>query len=341
METLFGLSEWLSEFDLTHLEMLLRASPYPWLANLAFLCVDPLLSLAAMCMGFAVFYATFFVTGLTVKSKQIGEQQKNSADYDIQQLVKIREKSFVFRNFEPLVRDFEVKFRNDKAIDQFEHYLDLKGMLPPWNASLFLAVKKTEAVIFGIVVSCLLPFYAGINGVIFGPLFGLAYYSLIVDSFKSEALNVKRRIIYRLPFAIDIMALVRLGSGSFVDSIRTVAEETTDHPIGEVFNRAYNDSKFGKTQRDVLESLAERMRDPSFDELSFAIMKADELGRPIADALAEQAAQMRLNRQQWGEKASGEAQVKIIYPGLVIMLACLLIIISPFILEAIRSSGAI
>ena len=33
------------------------------------------------------------------------------------------------------------------------------------------------------------------------------------------------------------------------------------------------------------------------------------------------------------EKAAGEAQVKIVFPGIMIMIACLLIIVTPFIVK--------
>ena len=44
---------------------------------------------------------------------------------------------------------------------------------------------------------------------------------------------------------------------------------------------------------------------------------------------------MRLKRSQWAEKAAGTAQVNIVLPGMVIMIACLIIIGAPFILEAV------
>jgi tight adherence protein C len=77
------------------------------------------------------------------------------------------------------------------------------------------------------------------------------------------------------------------------------------------------------------------VNEETVSELVFAINKSDELGTPIAQTLAELADQMRLKRQQWGEKVAGEAQVKIMFPGILIMLACIIVILAPILLAAL------
>ncbi len=44
---------------------------------------------------------------------------------------------------------------------------------------------------------------------------------------------------------------------------------------------------------------------------------------------------MRIKRSQRGEKAAAEAQVKIVFPGMVTMIAGLLVVIAPIVLPAI------
>jgi hypothetical protein len=58
------------------------------------------------------------------------------------------------------------------------------------------------------------------------------------------------------------------------------------------------------------------------------------LGTPIADIMKVQIEQMRQKRIQWAEKSSEEAKVKIVFPAMLIMLACLIIIAAPFIFDA-------
>jgi hypothetical protein len=44
---------------------------------------------------------------------------------------------------------------------------------------------------------------------------------------------------------------------------------------------------------------------------------------------------MRIKRSQWGEKAAAEAEVQIVFPGMLIMIACLIVIIAPILLPAV------
>jgi hypothetical protein len=44
---------------------------------------------------------------------------------------------------------------------------------------------------------------------------------------------------------------------------------------------------------------------------------------------------MRLKRSQRGEKAAGEAEVNILFPGMILMIACLLVVITPIVLPAV------
>jgi tight adherence protein C len=43
---------------------------------------------------------------------------------------------------------------------------------------------------------------------------------------------------------------------------------------------------------------------------------------------------MRLRRAQWGEKAAAEAEVQIVFPGMLVMLACLIVVVAPMVLPA-------
>jgi hypothetical protein len=46
-----------------------------------------------------------------------------------------------------------------------------------------------------------------------------------------------------------------------------------------------------------------------------------------------------MKRSQWGEKAAAEAGVKVVFPGMFIVVACLLVVLTPFalpILDALK-----
>ena len=108
------------------------------------------------------------------------------------------------------------------------------------------------------------------------------------------------------------------------------AEENGDSPVARVFQRVYNDIDTGTEERDALTALAERMRDDDFDEIALTINRGQESGSSYEELLTALAAQMRLRRQQQGEKLAGEASVRMLIPGVIVMIACMLIIVAPF-----------
>ena len=46
---------------------------------------------------------------------------------------------------------------------------------------------------------------------------------------------------------------------------------------------------------------------------------------------------MRLKRSQWVEQAAKEADVQMVFPGMVVMVACLLVIMAPILLPALMT----
>jgi tight adherence protein C len=66
-----------------------------------------------------------------------------------------------------------------------------------------------------------------------------------------------------------------------------------------------------------------------------AIIEGEALGTPLADTMRTQAEQIRLKRSQWAEKAAEESKVALVFPAMIIMVACLAIVVAPFILGAL------
>src|SRR5262249_3522892 len=139
----------------------------------------------------------------------------------------------------------------------------------------------------------------------------------------------------RLPFTVDLMALMMEAGASFQDALRSGGRELPGHPLGEELGQVLRDIDLGRPRAEALRALQLRLNDHDISAIVFAGTKGEELGMPLAEILRTQAEQMRLKRSQWAEKASGIAQVNIVFPGMVIMVACLIIVVAPFILLAV------
>jgi tight adherence protein C len=139
----------------------------------------------------------------------------------------------------------------------------------------------------------------------------------------------------RLPFAVDQIALMMQAGAEFEGSLQTVVRDNADHPLGAEMGEVLRQVSLGRPRGQALEDLRRRLDDKDVSELVFAINKGQELGTPLSVILREQADQMRLKRSQWGERAAQEAQVQMVFPGMLVMVACLIVIIAPILLPAI------
>lgn len=222
-------------------------------------------------------------------------------------------------------------------LEAIRHALRMNPQELPFTPEEYLAARQLESILAGVGGALFgMAFFGDIlSTVLAGGLAAWGYQKLALGNIAKKAerrmLNLKRR----LPFAIDLMALMMEAGASFQEAMTTVVRESQGHPLGEEFGQVLRDVSLGRTRQDALAALQARLQDDDVTEVVFAVNKGEELGTPLAQILRNQAEQMRLKRTQWAEKASGEAQVNIVFPGMVIMIACLIIVTAPFILGAL------
>lgn len=231
--------------------------------------------------------------------------------------------------------------RDPKKLAAISQNLIVSADKLPWSAGEYLAVRQIEAVLIGlllVVVGYFVfedPFIAAGCGI--GGFF--LYLQMQIKSLEKRAKKRLQTFKQRLPFAIDLMALMMEAGASFQEAMGTVVRESKGHPIADELGQVLRDISLGRTRREALVTLQNRLKDDDVTEIVFAVNKGEELGTPLGQILRNQAEQMRLKRSQWAEKASSEAQVNIVFPGMIIMIACLLIVVAPFVIDSIQAGG--
>lgn len=253
----------------------------------------------------------------------------------------LRSKSTLYRWFQPLCEDLlECRWLHWLGnIRSVENSLGQGGSELPWTPAEYLAVGAVRTVMtmaFSIVVTYPI---LGIAGSLFIAIsvgvFGIAF---LPRQLASLAKFRMRRFKQRLPFAIDLMALMMEAGGDFRQCLSTVVRENRNHPVGVEFGLLANSHAAGQTLRDCLDQMQARLRDEDVNEIVFSIKNADELGVPLSKTFLTLADQMRLKRAQHAEKLIGERKTMMAFPSLIIMVACLLVAVAPFILGAIYPS---
>ena len=263
---------------------------------------------------------------------------KNRFEADRRNL--LRKKAPIFRYFEPAIDELAAGIERSSSIDheEFGDYLNASGEPLPWKAGEFLGTKFVEALIALVVAYGFTKFivsYSTPVACVISLLAAGGYIWIATNNIKKKA--QKRRAIVKRSFssAIDLLALMMEVGGSFQESIRVVARENLGKPLGEELALIVNDIEMGKPRKHALDSFAGRMRDDDITEVVFACNESEELGVPIADTLKTQADRMRTKRTSWAEKAAHEAEVTLVFPSMLIMMACLITVGTPFILAGI------
>jgi tight adherence protein C len=251
----------------------------------------------------------------------------------------LRSKSPIYLLFEGVIGEFaeQAERRQPAIVKLVAADLATAREFAAWNAPDYLGFVKVRAILWG----CLI---AAVGWLLWGGIFaaacGAAGYWIAERLQRADlakrAAKRRRAIKRRFVNSLELLAIVMEVGGTFPEGVRSLVEEMRGHPLGIELEEVLRNLEAGKTLEDALEQFGARINDEDVTEFVYAVKKSHELGTPLAGTLRIQSEQMRLKRVQWAEKASEQAKVSIVFPAMLIMLACLLIVAAPFVLIAFQ-----
>jgi tight adherence protein C len=294
------------------------------------------LLVASLAVALAVAYAFWQLAAIVTYPR---ERLGDTHPFERQRRAALRAGNVMYRWMEPLVDELApavVAWRPKPIADLQRNLAAMREKLP-WRADEFVVTRWLEGIAAGGLFFLVLWMAGwGKAAVLFGLLVAGVYGFVMPKSVGDKAKKRLGRIRGRLPFAVDLIALTMEAGGGFQECLATaVAENGKDHPLTEELAEVLRQISLGRPRHEALTAMQERLHDDDINEMVFAINKGEELGTPLSAILREQANQMRLKRSQRGEKAAAEAQVNIVFPGMVVMIACLLVVIAPIVLPTV------
>ena len=108
-------------------------------------------------------------------------------------------------------------------------------------------------------------------------------------------------------------------------------------PVSIEFGRVLTDMRMGKARSEAFDNLRRRLNDDEIGSIVGAILQSEELGTPLSDIFRTQADVLRVKRSQRAETIAGEAAVSMLLPGILVMMATVLIILGPFVLNVMQN----
>ncbi len=289
-----------------------------------------------MLMGVAVAYLVWVLLTIATAPRLVDPVEGRFEEERREQL---RVASWTYRTFEPWIDEMVQGLPHKPQVeDKLQRDLTSAGEVSEWQPAEYLAARRVEAILAAIV--------GGVVGNLLGgillalPLGGMAFWGYQYIQRKQVASRAERRRVVikrRFSAAIDLMSLMMEVGSSFAQALETVNSESEGHALGEELQRIVKDIELGRPRRSSLEDFANRVADEDVSEMVFAVVEGEELGTPMASILQSQAEQMRKKRSQWAEKAAEESQVALVFPAMIIMVACLITVAAPFVLNALFS----
>ena len=132
-----------------------------------------------------------------------------------------------------------------------------------------------------------------------------------------------------MPVTRSASYLMEAGT-TFLHALEQAVSEYRGHPLSQEFNRVLMDMNLGKTRRQAFEAMRERLQDDEITSIIGSMIQAEQLGTPLSGVFRTQADVLRLKRSQRAEAIAGEAGVKMLLPGVLVMAATVIVIIGPF-----------
>lgn len=230
-------------------------------------------------------------------------------------------------------RSFRQRF-NVAANSKIELRLQAAGLRSTLAPDLFFAARFLTPLV-GVFIGSFIPgdtlFYACI-------LAGVGY--MAPTLWLSGKIKSRRQKIRRsLPDAVDLLVIcVDAGLGLDQAVLRVCEELALSHPqLQDELARVYLEQRAGKARLEAWDALAKRVKIAEITAFVSMLMQTDRFGTPIARALSNFAAELRLKRRQLAEEAAAKTKIKIIFPLVFCIFPCLfLVLLAPAILAIMR-----
>lgn len=288
--------------------------------------------LASVLVGTAVAVAGWWLIRV-LRTEDL--QQEAEWRYDVSRINELRRLDASYRVFQPaiqvLARLNRVIFRD--SLSEIQRQIQAAGLARFWLAEEYLG--RAELLALFLSPLYIYFFMAGFGGAGILPalLATLLTVWLLRLRLARQAAQRLQAIKRRMPFLLDLLTLLMEAGSTFLRALAQAVEEFEGHPVAEEFGRVLTDMNLGKTRTEAFTAMRNRLADDEITSILGSILQGENLGTPLAQVFRTQADVLRLKRTQRAETVAGEAGVKMLLPAVLVMVATVLIILGPFLLN--------
>lgn len=240
---------------------------------------------------------------------------------------------FMERVVIPVIRkigDLSVRFTPQKLLEETTRKLELAGNPGNIDASTFLATRFIGAGLFGglfLLVSSLPTVEWSFGRVLLTIIIFATIGFFFPQLWLQSRINSRQHQVRKaMPDALDLLTIcVEAGLG--FDASMAKVSEKWENELSILFGRCIREVQLGKTQREALRDMADRIGLPELTSFVAAVIQSQMLGVSLAKVLRIQSDQMRMKRRQRTEKEAHKAPVKMIIPMALLTFPSIMIIL--------------
>lgn len=133
-------------------------------------------------------------------------------------------------------------------------------------------------------------------------------------------------VIKKLPDALDLMTIC-VDAGLTFDGAMTKVNEKWNDPLSNEFGRVVYELQLGKTRRQALKDMSDRLDVADVQSFIASVLQADQLGVSIGKVLRIQSEQMRIRRRQRAEEKAQQAPIKMLFPMVFLIFPAMFIVL--------------
>jgi len=237
--------------------------------------------------------------------------------------------------------DIVTRFTPQSMLEDTAHRLELAGSPGNISAAEFWVIRGFTTIGLGVLFYFFLGnFDQGTGRRVLYSLIVAALGFYLPSLYLSSA--IKRRqdaIIKKFPDALDLMSIC-VDAGLPFDGAMARVHEKWDDPLAEEFGRVIYEVQLGKSRRQALRDMANRMEVNDVSSFIAAILQAEHLGVSIGKVLRIQSEQMRLRRRQRAEEKAHQAPVKMLFPLVFLIFPSMFIVLlGPAAFQVLRNEA--
>ena len=168
-----------------------------------------------------------------------------------------------------------------------------------------------------------------------GPLGFLVGLTLPYDTVRGAARNRLQAIGRGIPTMADLIVLSMEAGMDFIGSVKLLLTKSTvadgKMPVRDELLFFLHQLQLGRTRRSAMENLRKRVPVDAVRSFTISVIQAEEKGMPLRDVLRIQAEVLRHKRVQDAEAYIQTANLKLLAPILIVILALMAIIVVPMV----------